>query len=422
MTVSKKYITEGQTLKTQSKIHPALWATKGLTITTAAILLSSELYCDPTIRTGATPNYAAMKGEYSQPGYSAHAPNNVPPPAGNKNSLGRPCNRKFDARVDFLYWKADEDGLEYGTKMKASPLIGEASHTDTQLLDLHFDWDPGFRLGFGYLFNHFDSWSLNLNWTHIRNHAHATASAKGIESQIGKVDTIISPWVNLLFELRAGASKASAHWHVDYNTLDLDFGRSVLLSKRFILNPYFGLRGAWIDQDYKAIYKSTFILAEGSPPFSRNVDFKAKNDFSAFGLRGGTELVWLLSKNWHIFSQVAGHILYGKFKVEMKNLHDQGLGEGETPPKPLNFTASEHFWRVRLSFEESIGLGWETFFRNQRYRLCLRAAYELSQWLNQNELFYSLYFRGADTISSVPVRSQGNLSFHGIRAGVQFDF
>jgi hypothetical protein len=42
--------------------------------------------------------------------------------------------------------------------------------------------------------------------------------------------------------------------------------------------------------------------------------------------------------------------------------------------------------------------------------------------VDKNELFYTLYFRGQDTISLVPIRNQGNLSFHGIRFGVQFDF
>jgi len=326
------------------------------------------------------------------------------------------------ARIDFLYWKADEDGLEYGTKMVASPLIGETSKTKTRLHDLHFEWNPGFRAGLGYLLRGFDHWEINLDWTHIRNHAHAHKSARGIESQTGDVNTIISPWVHLLFELRAGATHASAHWHVNYDTLDLDFGRSFCLSKRFALNPYFGFRGAFIDQRYQARYKSVFLLAENAPTFTRDVTFKAKNDFSGLGLRGGTEFMWHLSQHWHLFSELSGNILYGKFRVHMKNLHDQGLGEGQIPPMPLDFKAEEHFSRVRLNFEEAIGLGWETFFRHNKYHLSIRAAYELSQWLNQNELFYTLYFRGQDTISSVPVRNQGDLSFHGIQAGLKLDF
>lgn len=330
--------------------------------------------------------------------------------------------RKFNLHVDFLYWKANEDGLEYGTKIKASPLIGQASNIKTKLFDLNFQWDPGFRVGAAYNFNEIDDWTLKLNWTHIHNHAHGSSSAQGIESQVRNVDTIISPWVNLLFELRFGASHASAHWKVDYNTLDLDFSKSLHLSKKFFFTPFFGFRGAWINQDYKAKYESVFILAEKAPVFSRDVTFKAKNDFRAFGMRTGGEILCNLNKNWFLFSQITGNLMYGKFQVLMKNLNDQGLGEGGIPPMPLDFKATENFWRVRLAFEEAIGLGWEVFFRNNLSRLRIQFSYELSQWLHQNELFYTFYFRGQDTISSVPIRNQGDLSFQGIRVGMQYDF
>ncbi|HEY2811344.1 MAG TPA: Lpg1974 family pore-forming outer membrane protein [Rhabdochlamydiaceae bacterium] len=331
-------------------------------------------------------------------------------------------HKNFNFFFDFLYWKADEDGLEYGTKFIATPVIGQSSKTKTKLLDLDFQWDPGFCIGAAYAFKELDDWTLQLNWTHIHNHAHGTSSTKGIESQVGNVNTIISPWVNLLFELRFGASHASAHWHLHYDTLDLGLCKQVSLSKRFLLTPFFGFRAAWIDQDYKAKYKSVFVLAEDATPFSRNVTFKGKNDFSAFGIRTGGEIVCKLRKNWYLFSQFFGNLVYGKFKILMKNLNDQGLGEGDIPPMPLDFKATENFWRVRLAFEEAIGLGWERFFQHNLSHLRIHIAYELSQWLNQNELFYTFYFRGQDSISSVPIRNQGNLSFQGIRVGMQYDF
>lgn len=331
-------------------------------------------------------------------------------------------NQGFRANIDFLYWKAIEDGLEYGTKMTAGPLIGQPSQATTKLLDLHFEWDPGFRLGAGYIFNCFDQWAVDASWTHIRNHAHGKASALGIESQVGNVNTIIPPWVTQLFELRLGASEASAHWHVDFNTVDLSLSRSFCASRRLRLSPYIGFRGAWIDQHYQAKYNSVFLLGENRPLFTRVVTFTGKNDFRGFGMRGGSELMWYLGCHWKLFAQLSGSLLYGKFKVKMKNLNDQGLGEGQIPPMPLDFSAAENFWRVRLNFEEAIGLGWETFFACERYHLSFTVAYELSQWLNQNELFYTFYFRGQDTISSIPIRSQGNLGFQGVRAGVQFSF
>lgn len=331
-------------------------------------------------------------------------------------------NGGFWVSADFLYWQANEDGLEFGTKMVGGPLIGVSSEIDTKLLDFDFEWNPGFRVGIGYVFDCYDHWALGLNWTHIHNRAHGKGTAAGIESQTGNIDTIVSPWVNLVFNLSMGASKADAHWDVQFNTLDLDLSRSFFVTERLVLNPYVGLRGARIDQDYKAKYNIIFLLMENDPEPVRTVTFKADNDFSSIGLRGGSDFIWHFNEHWNLFAKVSGAVLYGRFKVEMKNLNDQGLGEGEIDPMPLNFSASEHFWRTRLNFEEAIGFGWETFFCCNQYRLSASIAYEASQWLNQNQLFYTFYLRGQDTISHVPIRNQGNLGFQGIRAGVQFDF
>jgi len=325
--------------------------------------------------------------------------------------------------LDFLYWKANEDGLEYGDKMVAGPIIGHASKNDTHLLDMHFHWDPGFRLGLGYLFDRYDHWQVDLNWTHIRNTAYGQAFAGGIESQTGPVNTIVPPWVSLGFVLSAGASQANAKWHVDLNILDLDLGRSFFVSKRLVLNPHIGLRGAWVNQGYQAKYHMFFLLMEGEPEPPRNVHFFARNDFRSFGIRGGSEILWHFNSHWNLFAQLSGSLLYGKFNIKMKNANDQGLGEGSTPPMPIDFTASEKFWRTRLNLEEAIGISWETFFQNRWiYHLSVKAAYEMSQWFNQNELYYTHYFRGQDTIYNIPVRNHGDLGFQGIKAGIELDF
>ncbi len=351
---------------------------------------------------------------------SALAANDVRASNGQGEGSKQPYGVSMSA--DLLYWKANEDGLEYGTKMVAGPIIGQASKTKTKLLDLNFEWNAGFRVGLGYKFKHFYEWALVLEWTRMRSQAHGHAHAKGIESQTGNVNTIIPTWVNLVFELRAGASNAKTSWHLDYDTLDLALGRNVNVGKHLAMRPFLGFRAGWIDQRYLAKYKTNFLLAEGEPLFSRVVTFEGKNDFAGFGVRGGSGFVWHLSRNWNIFGNLNGSLLYGQFHVSMKDKNDQGLGEGSTPPMPLDFTAREEFWRVRLNFEESLGLGWEVFFSKNKYHLAINAAYELSQWLSQNELFYTVYFRGQDTISSVPIRNQGNLGFQGVRAGIQFDF
>ena len=213
-------------METQNYSRQARWIYKGLALT---LLLGAESIYATAISQNEGPQAvpAVVPIENSRPVQTTQTTElhtKAPPEIKTKRPFDPVC-RMGEVRVDFLLWSADEDGLEYGTKMIATPLIGAASDTKTRLLDLDFEWNPGFRLGAGAIFDNFDCWELDLTWTHMNNHAHGESSAKGIESQVGNVDTIISPWVNLLFELRAGASHAKAHWEVDYNTLDLDFGK-----------------------------------------------------------------------------------------------------------------------------------------------------------------------------------------------------
>ncbi len=333
---------------------------------------------------------------------------------------GKETPPQFVVHLDFLYWKADVDGLEYGTKLEAPP-VGSSSNTHAKLLDLHYKWNPGFCLGIGYIFNHFDHWALDFDWTRIRSNAHGFSSAESRISPNKGTDTIFPPWVSQgITIITKGSSKASAHWNLDYDTLDLALGKNLVLSRKMSFGPYFGLRGAWIEQDYVARYKTFFPGHDGGKAFTRHVHFKADNNFKGVGLRGGTEFVCHLNNHWHVFSNFAGSLLYGKFTVRMKNGNDRGLEE--VMDKPTNFTASESFRRVRFNFEESLGLGWESFFLKDRYHFRIRADYELSQWPNQNELFYNYYLIGLATGYSIPIRSHGNLCFQGVRVGLQLDF
>jgi len=47
---------------------------------------------------------------------------------------------------------------------------------------------------------------------------------------------------------------ASSRWSGDANTFDMMIGKSYHVSRYFVSNPMFGVRAAWIDQDYHIKY------------------------------------------------------------------------------------------------------------------------------------------------------------------------
>ncbi len=58
--------------------------------------------------------------------------------------------RCFYAFGDFLYWRADEDGLDYGQRLNE-----DTNHLKMREPDFH--WSPGFRLGIGGQMGRFDN-------------------------------------------------------------------------------------------------------------------------------------------------------------------------------------------------------------------------------------------------------------------------
>src|SRR5579871_2675914 len=71
---------------------------------------------------------------------------------------------------DLLYWKAEENGLTYAFKAK-NPSISAINGT-LHLKEPHFNWDLGFRAGFGFILPH-DHWDLYFNWTRLYAAAHS---------------------------------------------------------------------------------------------------------------------------------------------------------------------------------------------------------------------------------------------------------
>ncbi len=204
---------------------------------------------------------------------------------------------KWSIGADFIYWRADEDGLEYVTKKHHIHKPGIA-------------WDPGFKFGLGYTFH--DFWGLFFKWTylHTRQNGHQHGS--------------LLPWWNDSKHVR----KASAHWRLHYQTYDLNVARDYCVHPKLVVRPYTGLRGALIDQDYKVKYDAKH--------------FKADNDFGGVGVRLGSELRWYMTRRFALKGDLSGSLLYGHFDVHERKPH-----------------LKQNLSRVAPNLEAFLGFQWE---------------------------------------------------------------
>lgn len=356
---------------------------------------------------------------------------------GGKNPSYLQANGPFIA-AEFLYWRADEDGLAYAANTRVSPDLTSYNAKD---LDIHGEWKPGTRVAVGYLFDNFDQWDLTLGWTYFYDKANQRREGStfptGVAITSAPSHQLIPHW---FAALGPTASSAEAHWNVHFNTVDLEVGRNYFISKNISLRPHMGVRGVWIDQDYKAKYNGVWtvlIIPTASLPVAEFLEnhtkFKGDLDYKGAGLVTGADLLWRFTPNWGFFGRVGGSLTYGRFDVKERfNGFRPNVGAVLTP---VDVTVKRAFNRVRANLETAAGFQWEKGLYNDKYHISFRACYELSEWFQQNELFEIAFSHDSrlvaeigstlltsddDIITIVP--SHGDLSFQGLTLHADFNF
>lgn len=272
---------------------------------------------------------------------------------------------------DFIYWQVLEDQIAICEKLTT---VGTT--TTNKMEKPHFRWDPGFKVGVGYN-TPFDGWDVYAQWTWL--HSHKTT----------KVNTV-GP--NLLNFFNGAADHMSGKFEFHYNTLDLELGRRLYLSRKLSMRPMVGLRGASINQKFH-VRTSTLSVPSGG---NNN---KYKNDFFAGGPRIGLSTRW--GSKWAVFGDLDFAVLYGKFKVRTTSVA-QDLSATDI------FEDNKH--RLRPNLQLLLGGEWGTCIEDQYY-VNFKAAYEVQYWWGQ--------WQARNLQNTFP---NGDLMTHGLTFQGRFEF
>jgi hypothetical protein len=371
-------------------------------------------------------------GQAEKPTYTAKAiaEQNVHGTLGGKNPAHTTSKGPL-ITADFLYWRADEDGMEFANEVKTH---GAGTSLQGNSLNLHGEWKPGVRAGLGWLFGACDQWDLYANWTYFRDKAHMSASTKNPRK------FFVPTWSNIL---GASANSPQASWTLNVNLLDLEIGRNYFISRKIALHPHVGLRGAWINQSYHADYTGAWFFSNLPGPVVNvaraNTSFKAENNFKGIGVCTGADLMWHFTDHFGILTELAASLLYGNFKI---NEHFNGarpaIIDATTGLISYQIQEKKDFNRVRANIEAFIGLFFETGLYHDRYHFTLSAGYELSEWFQQNEMVSLFVENDVEILGATPsipvslaaatnrdmiaIRQSGNLGFQGLTIKAAFNF
>lgn len=316
----------------------------------------------------------------------------------------------FFVRADFLYWRADEGGLEYGAVSQITD-----NGASSKLKSPHIKWDPGFRVGVGYTFSSHDYWDLSGIWTHFQTKQTASETID-ISNSTNNRPVFIPGWSTTA--LGDSVSDPSVVWDLKYNIYDLDLGRNYFVSRKLSVHPFIGVRGATIDQHYHAKYDALV----NTPLFSSiRTSFKATTDFWGIGAHIGSAFQWYFTSAFSVVGNIGGSLLYGNFKIKERY---QGLRvENQMVVGTIPVATSQDISTGSFNIETLLGFRWEQFFYNNRYRLSITAGYEWSEWFSQNRLIkVDVFNTTSNTGSSISVQNNGNLTLQGANLQVRWDF
>ncbi len=296
--------------------------------------------------------------------------------------------------TEFLWWVAKEDGLYFAqsgyTDEETTAVPPDGTYDfKGRIQKVHPGWRPGFRVGFGGNMS-YDEWDILINWTWFKSHTEREKKGK-----------LLALWAYPDVSSGGYARKAGGEWKLHYNVVDLEMGRAFWVGKYFSLRPFFGIRGAWIDQDFKIKYHLRTTPAT-------NARIKTESDFEGGGVRAGFDARFALWSGWSFYGIASGSMLYGFYDCDFREKWKSGTIA----------LSKDKFRQAASTAQLALGVRWDCYVHHDRYHFGLYAGWEQNIWFGINKMNH---FFSALTNGDLQ-QMNSDLTLQGGTFGVRFDF
>lgn len=256
--------------------------------------------------------------------------------------------RAYEFFVDALYWRATET-VDWATSNNLGP--PQQSFT---IHTIEFDYDPGFRVGFGAHGN----WDTSLYYTKFYTSANATAS--------GNMNS--GPLAGRLFQGNHSNfffNNGQTNFTINFNMVDFDLGKSFYLSDGLMIRPLLGLRGGAINQTMTTnLHGTTYSIHDITT-----------NNFWGVGPKAAieTQLDFWCTNSYRlsIFSDFTTSYMWGVWNIR-DNLNSNIPSTFEVNVGKRNFGA------FALQAFIGAGLNYKCF--------AMKFGYEISDWFDQYQV------------------------------------
>ncbi len=312
------------------------------------------------------------------------------------------CNgARVDVNADFIYWKAQEDGVQYAFNggLANGGISSGINAERGKMHSANFVYKPGFKVGLNVLTGH-DDWDVFAQYTWLNVPSSSTKS-----SATGNTTNNALQGTNIYGNL--GVSNiyvaANSQWGINFNVWDANFGRKFWLSKRLEIRPSLGVKFSYIQVHLRTLGQ---LVVSGVPTTS-TIEYASKTREFGIGIRSGIESAYYLWDQWSIFGDFAVTGLWNDFHSARKDTYTPA--PGQTSSTNLNVTS--HPYTISSVAEMTLGMRFETIFGKGKYMYMLQAGWETQVWFNQGQSIHC-------HVPSAP----GNLSLSGLTLKTGFWF
>lgn len=315
------------------------------------------------------------------------------------------CGCDIFITAEFIYWAPRQDHLGF---VAAVPTVTTNTFSTNVGKFFHPNWkmEPGFRVGIGWL-SCIDGWDFYFNYTWLRPRAKKRVQQEtnfALEDAyftFGNLITgtdIVRPLV---------ISEEVGKWRLNFNVLDFEWGRNFYISQCLYLRPYFGLKGTWQDQHFKAAAIGIQTIDAVDVPVTSLG--KHRIDWWGIGPRAGLDSAWHFTNCFSVLGEVAATALWGKFESK-SFITETNLSFEETTINPQGCLKTE--WHtVKPVLEFLLGLRYETWWCCDRFYTALDIGWEVQWWQGQNQF-----------VNYLTETRWGDLSFQGLTVRTRFQF
>lgn len=320
---------------------------------------------------------------------------------------------RFYFSGDFIYWQAKEDNLTVGYTGVADtydPASGTRPSNPSkagkiQMIDLSYE--PGFKIGAGLVFAH-DGWDTFMNYTWLDETNQSTTLSR--TSTNGMLQSLYFNTENTA----SYANSVTGTWSFYFNEIDWELGRKFFISKRLVLRPHMGLKGAWIHQNYDL---AEFGSTTGSLTASNaNAHTYQRQKYWGVGFRTGLNAEWHFTRDFSIYGNVAVSEIYGLMHLKAKSQVDDPNTDMIATTGFVGQWINQHknIHTMRPVLEMAMGFRYETSFgEDNYYRFLLSAGWEQQIWWNQNQFI---------KVPTVDTQTSNDLMFQGLDVKIGFAF